>query len=104
MQRALRQINTNAISSSEALDSVIAETVAARSHDASGYLVETTDPKQLKFDPMFLTSSTLDLELGVTHYRAPGAAWGQYVILFVVVDHGAATRMAKQRANGHGRF
>ncbi|HWZ87721.1 MAG TPA: hypothetical protein VNW92_02690 [Polyangiaceae bacterium] len=104
MQRALRQINTNAISSSEALDSVIAETVAERSHDASGYLVETTDPKQLTFDPMFLTSSTLDLELGVTHYRAPGAAWGQYVVLFVVVDHGAATRMAKHSAKPRGEF
>ncbi len=96
MQRALRQVNGNALTSLAALDNVIHETVAARSHEASGYVVETTDVKYLKFDPLLLTASTLDVEVGVTHYRAPGAAWGQYVVLFVVVDHGAATRMAKR--------
>jgi len=104
MQKALGEINTNRITSSAALDSVIHETVAARNHAASGYLTETTDVTQLRFDPLLLESSTLDLELGVTHYRAPGAAWGQYVVLFVVVDHGATTRMAKQPVRRRSAF
>jgi len=96
MQKALRQINTNATTSSEALDNVMKETVALRNQGVSGYLVETTDVRQMKFDPSYLTASTLDLEVGVTHYRAPGAAWGQYAVLFVVVNHGAQTREAKR--------
>ncbi len=32
----------------------------------------------------------------MTHYRAPGAAWGQYAVLFVILDHGPMTRMAKR--------
>jgi hypothetical protein len=27
---------------------------------------------------------TLDIELGVTHYKPEGAAWGQYAVLVVV--------------------
>lgn len=104
LQKALSEINANRVTSSVALDNVLHETVAARSHAASGYLIETTDVKQLRFDPLLLESSTLDLELGVTHYRAPGAAWGQYVVLFVVVDHGATTRMAKSPARRRGAF
>ena len=104
MQKALREINTNAVTSSVALNNVIQETVAARSHSASGYLVETTDVKRLKFEPLLLSSSTLDVEVGVTHYRAPGAAWGQYVVLFVITDHGAMTHLAKHALKNRAAF
>ena len=97
MQKALHQINTNTVTSSAALDNVIHETVAERNHGVTGYLLETTSPSYLRFDPMFLSAATLDVEVGVTHYRAPGAAWAQYVVLFVVVDHGAQTKLAKQQ-------
>jgi hypothetical protein len=97
MQRALREINSGAESSSDALNGVMHETVAARSRGVSAFLVETSSPKYMHFDPLLLTSSTLEVEVGVTHYRAPGAAWGQYVVLFVVLDHGAPTKTAKVR-------
>ena len=56
----------------------------------------------MPFEPLFLASSTLELEIGVTHYRAPGAAWGQYVVLFIVVNHGSMTQQAKRRVPSQG--
>jgi hypothetical protein len=50
---------------------------------------------------VLVESSTLTLELGVTHYRAPGAAWGQYVVFFVVVNHGKPVREAKRAGVGN---
>jgi hypothetical protein len=58
----------------------------------------------MHFDPVLLTSSTLEVEVGVTHYRAPGAAWGQYVVLFVVLDHGAPAKMAKLTPKSRSDF
>ncbi|HEY3667191.1 MAG TPA: hypothetical protein VGL19_14375, partial [Polyangiaceae bacterium] len=98
IQKALRQINQQAESTLVAMDNVIQETAQARAHETFGYTVETTDVKQLKFDSILTQSSSLNVEVGVTHYRAPGAAWGQYVVLFVVLDHGAPTREAKLAA------
>lgn len=98
MQHALRDVNTNAVTSLTGLHNVMQAAVSP-GRSVSGYLLETTDVKLLKFDPMFLDASTLEVEVGVTHYRAPGAAWGQYAILFVVTNHGARTSTAK-RTNG----
>jgi hypothetical protein len=72
------------------------ETVATTNRGVSGSLVETTDVRQMKFEAMYLTASTLDIEVGVTHYRAPGAAWGQFAVLFIVTNHGAQTQEAKR--------
>lgn len=96
LQKALRHVQDNTASSMGALNDVVQQASFTLQKDVGGYVVETSDVKLMKFDPMLLTASTLDLELGVTHYRAPGAAWGQYVVLFVVVGHGAPTREAKR--------
>jgi len=101
MQRALRDVNTNALTSMAGLHNVM-QAVVSPGREVSGYVLETTDVHLLKFDPMFLDSSTLELEVGVTHYRAPGAAWGQYAILFVVTDHGAPTHLAERHSRRRG--
>jgi hypothetical protein len=49
-------------------------------------------------DPVLVESSSLDVEVGVTHYRAPGAAWGQYVVRFVVLNAGEPVQQAKGEA------
>ena len=95
MQSALRDVSNNAITSATALDQVMSD----HGNRAAGYVVETTDIKQLHFDPVLVESSTLEVEIGVTHYRAPGAAWGQFVVLFLITEHGARTRMAEHRAH-----
>ncbi len=47
-----------------ALGNVIQSAAFENNRQTSGYLVETTDPKLLKFDPTLLDSATLQIEIG----------------------------------------
>lgn len=94
MSQALQQVASGKANSTDALHEALAQDAQAMGSDVNGYVVETNDVKLMKWDPMLLESSTLDVEVGVTHYRAPGAAWGQYVVLFVVLNHGKPVREA----------
>ena len=93
---ALTQVSASKLNSTTALNDVMQRAVDTTGASVRGYVVETTDVKLMKWDPLLIESSTLDVELGVTHYRAPGAAWGQYVVLFVVLNHGNPVREAKR--------
>jgi hypothetical protein len=94
LRTATEQVNHNLTTASSALNHALHELRTDHGSSVIGYFLETNDIKQLKFEPLFLDSSTLDFELTVTHYRAPGAAWGQYVVLYVVVNHGPLRRTA----------
>jgi len=96
LKSALTRVNKGTSSTSEALHVALTDISQAQNRPLGGYIMETTDLHQLKFDREFVESSTLDVEIGVTHYRAPGAAWGQYALLFVVVNHGPVNKMAEQ--------
>jgi hypothetical protein len=96
LTQALQQVEVSALSSSAAMKSVLEQAAVSTGRTVQGYVVETTDVKLMKWDPVLVESATLDLEVGVTHCRAPGAAWGQYAILFVVINHGAQVREAQR--------
>jgi hypothetical protein len=59
-----------------------------------GYLLETTNLDELPLPSELLTASSLKFALAVTHHRAPGAAWGQYVVFLVVIDPATPTLSA----------
>lgn len=48
-----------------------------------GYLVESTSVDVVDFPPQFLSQPNMQMEVAVTHYKPPGAAWAQLVILIV---------------------
>jgi hypothetical protein len=48
-----------------------------------GYLVESTSVEVVDFPPQFLSQPSMQVEVAVTHYKPPGAAWAQLVILIV---------------------
>lgn len=54
-----------------------------------GYVVEATSVDVVDLPAKFLSQPRLELEVGVTHYKPPGAAWAQLVIL--VIYDAAAT-------------
>ena len=59
-------------------------------------MLETSDLKHLLFSDALLAPGPVEVEVGVTHYKAPGGAWGQYAVLFVVYDApGVPTQTAK---------
>jgi hypothetical protein len=100
LQEAIDQVHTNVTTAQSALLNALQRLRSSRNNRLSGYSLETNDIKQLKFDSLLLESTHLELELAVTHYRAPGAAWGQYVLLFVIVDHGPTNGMARRAITG----
>ena len=51
-----------------------------------GFVWETQDLDMIEFPSELLQKGDLTLGAGVTYYRAPGGAWGQYVVLFVVIQ------------------
>ena len=50
-----------------------------------GYVVEATSIDAVQIPKELLRQPDLRLEIGVTHYRPPGAAWAQLVIVLVYV-------------------
>jgi hypothetical protein len=48
-----------------------------------GYVLETTSLDAIDLPKDLLKQRWLHLEIGVTHYKPPGAAWAQLVVLFV---------------------
>jgi hypothetical protein len=58
-----------------------AESSGARA--LKGYLVEATSVDVVELPPQFLSQPNMALEVAVTHYKPPGAAWAQLVILIV---------------------
>jgi len=96
LAQALEQVSASKLTSTAAMNNVLQQAVESTGRGVQGYVVETTDVKLMKWDPTLIESSTLDVEVGVTHYLAPGAAWGQYVVLFVVINHGSPVREAKR--------
>jgi hypothetical protein len=84
--RALERVSKNEQNSMDALRTTIQDVVSSSGRPVRGYVMETTDLRSLKFDPSLLANGALNLQLGITHYRAPGGAWGQYCLFFVILD------------------
>jgi hypothetical protein len=84
--RALERVSKNEQTSMDALRSVVQELSDSAGQPVAGYLIETTDLKLAKFDPHLLSDRNVKVQLGVTHYKVPGAAWGQYAVLFAAFN------------------
>jgi hypothetical protein len=68
----------------EALDTVM-QAVVDRIHDrVQGFTVETNDMAHVPIPDAVLKAPTGSVAIEVTHHRVEGAAWGQYVILYVL--------------------
>lgn len=70
------------------MQAVAAQAVAGRVH---GYLVEGNDVDQMPVPDEILDLPGGALAVCVTHHRVRGAAWGQYVIFYVVLTDASGT-------------
>ena len=50
-----------------------------------GTVLESSDLRHLTLPERFVRRSG-PIELGITHYRARGAAWGQYVLMLIALE------------------
>jgi hypothetical protein len=93
LERALARIATNDATTGQALELAMEEISGSESVGVSGWVVETTDLRQIRWPDDLLAKEPLDVEIGVTHYKAPGGAWAQYAVLVIIREPGGG-RMA----------
>jgi hypothetical protein len=91
MRMELGRVNEGKAQPMEALEAVLEQGVARFGAGMRGYVVEATSLDALEIPAEVLKQPTLTLEIGVTHHKPKGAAWAQFVILVVFVDHGGQT-------------
>jgi hypothetical protein len=71
-----------------ALDVAMQVAVERTGQGVRGYSLETNDLDKVDVPGVLLTPGPLRVMVGVTHHRANGAAWGQYVVLVVILGAG----------------
>ena len=105
MNTALARVNHEGAEPMDALHATMQVVVARTGHGVRGYALETNDLDQVEVPRVLLTPGPLPLVLGVTHHRVQGAAWGQYVVVIVVVGKDEAGTMTAERPGpGPKRF
>ncbi len=95
MTVALRAIATNSKTSGAALHDALNFVAHEQQRGVSGWVVETNDLEYFPNAPALLAPGDLEVEVGVTHYKAPGGAWGQYAVLFVILGQSAQGIVAR---------
>jgi hypothetical protein len=86
MPEELGKVHRGEATPGEALNVLMRNMVDSVGHAVRGFAWETADLDLIEFPRELLLKGDLALGAGVTYYKAPGGAWGQYVVLFVVVQ------------------
>lgn len=68
-----------------ALHAAMQAVVSRTGEGVQGWLYETNDLDRADIPAPLLAPGVMQLMMGVTHHRAEGAAWGQYVVFVIAV-------------------
>jgi len=89
MQAAL--VNSGEKDAYDALNTALGMERDRLRRSVRGWVVATNDLDSLPFPAELMRGGPLSVGVEVTHYREPGAAWGQYIVFLVMEDTGATT-------------
>ena len=103
LTRCLSRIATNTAGTEDAVQEALHTISEEQSRSMSGFTVETHDLQHLELSDELLRNSPLEVAVGVTHYKPEGAAWGQYVVVFVSEASGPSVRTARSAPAKVGR-
>lgn len=67
----------------QALDAALYGALRRYERSVRGYVIETSSVDAFEIPYELLMPTTLDVAIGVAHYKPPGAAWAQLVIVIV---------------------
>jgi hypothetical protein len=84
--KQVARVHRGEVAPGKALDEAMHQISAEFGVPVQGFVWETHDLDTIEFPRELLQRGDLTLAAGVTYYRAPGGAWGQYVVLFVVIN------------------
>jgi hypothetical protein len=94
---ALGHVFRGDASPTEALDKTLQIVVDRTQHSARALAFETNDLDAAPLPAELLAPGPMHLMIGVTHHRAEGAAWGQYVVFLVILAESQVVQTASAR-------
>jgi hypothetical protein len=83
LRRRLGRVQAGELTPRTALQASLNEATTRYGVSMQGIVIEATSLDALEIPAQVLSQSNLQLEVGVTHYKPPGAAWAQLVIVVV---------------------
>jgi hypothetical protein len=95
---ALLRIAGGQINGAEALQRALNTVGAATGLEMQGLVIETSDISMIPLAAGLLAPGSLQLEVGVAHYKPSGGAWGQYVVLYLFTRDAAAEEGGRRAA------
>ncbi len=85
LRRELTRVQEGERTPMTALQASLEEATGRFKASSRGIVVEATSLDALEIPAEVLSQANLQLEIGVTHYKPPGAAWAQLVIIVVYI-------------------
>ena len=82
---ALGQVVQGERSSEAGLQQALNDVATRTGLRMQGVIVEASDVSLVPVAPQLLAPGSLELAVGVAHYRPKGGAWGQYIIFYLFV-------------------
>ncbi len=102
MRQLASRVEHEDLTPRSALDEMLASLSWQSAAAAYGYVLETNDLASVDVPDVFLKEGPLAVVMAITHHRAPGAAWGQYVV-FTLLPGAKATQTLQAPAPPHER-
>jgi hypothetical protein len=89
-------VNAGQKDASDALNDALVMERDRLNRSVRGWVIATNDLDSLPFPAELMRGGPVSVGVEVTHYREPGAAWGQYVVFLVMEDNGAGGQPSPQ--------
>jgi len=90
LDQELVKVQQGVASLEDATNMAMKRCVESTQMGVSGFVVQAGSLDELQIPDKVLRQKTLRMDIGVTHFKAPGAAWAQYaVVVLFAMDTGA---------------
>lgn len=86
LERAARSIAERDVAPADALKTALEGAVATTGKSCGGVAVPTVDPLGSPLPPTMLSDAKRSYSVAVGHRRRKGAAWGEYVVMWIWTD------------------
>jgi len=99
LHEELASLNAGKLTPKDAMNNILQRSVESTQMSTSALMIQTSSLDELELPAELLRQPVLRMDLGVTHFKAPGAAWAQYAIVVVFVMNGQEMADAEQVAS-----
>ena len=89
LDEELIKVQLGTASLEDATNTAMKRCVESTHMGMSGFVVQAAALDELQLPDKLLRQRTLRMDIGVTHFKAPGAAWAQYAVVVLFATESA---------------